>query len=169
MLSLSQSTKLRLIAAAYAGVASFSALLIFWRVLQYKLHPDDAEQYGGMWAGGDLMLGIFIAGLLMLTTFFLIPVLRNDERGYTTYSKAMIGVALTSPLAIALSLVPVGPWWLGAFTISRLVAMPLAMILYLVSWAATRMQGARRRIVMAAAIELGTIVMAMAFLFSRKG
>jgi len=169
MIPLTQRTKLRLIAAAYAGVVAFSGLLIFWRIVQYKLHPDDADQYGGMWAGGDLMLAVFIAGMLLVTTFFLIAVLRNDEAGYNTYSKALTGVALSLPLCIALSFLPVGPWWLGTVSISRMVAMPLALILYLVSWVATSFRAARRRIAIAALIEVGTIVVSVALLMGRKG
>jgi len=171
MIRLSQRTKLGLVAAAYAGVVALSVLLVLLRCLQYKLHPDDAEQYGGMWAGGDLMLALFIAGLLMLTTFFLIPILRNDEPGYTNYSKALIGIALTSPFAIVLTALPGGPWWIGDICISRLFAAPLAIILYFVSWVASGFRGARRRIVIALLIEVGTIAVSMALLmgFGRHG
>jgi hypothetical protein len=164
MIPLSQRSKLRLVAAAYAGVAAVSALLVFLRYLQYKLHPDDAAAYGGMWAGGDMILAVFIAGMLLVPTSFLIPILRKDEPGYTTYSKALIGVALTSPLSIALTTLPVGPWWIGDICISRLVAMPLVIVLYVVSWIATRFRGARRRIVYALLIEVGTIVAAIVLL-----
>ncbi len=169
MIELTQRSKLRLVAAAYAGVVALSVLLVFMRYLQYRLHPDDAEAYGGMWAGGDMILAILIAGMLLVPTFFLIFVLRKDEPGYTKYSKALIGVALTSPLAIAVTALPTGPWWIGVISFSRLLVTPIVIFLYVMSWIATRFRGARRRIVYGLLIEVGTIVTAIVLVMGLKG
>jgi asparagine N-glycosylation enzyme membrane subunit Stt3 len=168
MIPLTQRSKLRLVGAAYAVVVALSVMLVLLRYLQYKLHPDDADAYGGMWAGGDMILAILIAGMLLVPTFFLILVLRKDEPGYNKYSKALIGVALTSPLAIALTALPTGPWWIGVISFSRLLVTPFAIVLYVVSWIATRFRGARRRIVYGLLIEVGTIVVSIALLMGRS-
>jgi len=48
--------QLRLVAAGYAAVLAIAVALIVARYLQYVLHPQDADAYAGMWAGGDMML-----------------------------------------------------------------------------------------------------------------
>jgi len=58
--------QLRLVAAGYAAVLAIAVALIVARYLQYVLHPQDADAYAGMWAGGDMMLELFICFLLMI-------------------------------------------------------------------------------------------------------
>ena len=49
---MSLRSKLIWVAAGYAAVLGASTLLVALRYLQYRWHPDDANQYSGMWAGG---------------------------------------------------------------------------------------------------------------------
>ena len=50
---LSFRPKLSWVASGYAAVLAVSTFLVVWRYLQYRWHPEDANQYSGMWAGGE--------------------------------------------------------------------------------------------------------------------
>lgn len=123
--------KLTLVAAGYAGVVSLSVFLIAWRSLQYRMHPDDANQYSGMWAGGDMILGVFIFCLFMLPTFFLVLVARQSEPLYTGYAKVLIGISLTAPASIGLFAIPYtrnSNSILGWVCMWRLLGSPLVLV-----------------------------------------
>ena len=62
----SRRTQLVCVAVGYAAVFAIAALLIVQRYLQYLNHPDDVAAYGGMYAGGDLLLEVFICGMLLV-------------------------------------------------------------------------------------------------------
>ena len=118
-------TRLYWVAGAYAAVIALSAALIIARYVQYVTHPADVAQYGGMWAGGDLMLEVFITGLLLVVTFFLVLVIRKEESAYTLYSKVLLGVSITAPLSvgiISIDAVSQGTGWLGYACLFRLFA-----------------------------------------------
>lgn len=124
-------TRLYWVGGGYAAVAALSAALIVARYLQYVTHPADAAQYGGMWAGGDLMLELFITGLLLVVTFFLVLVIRKEERAYTVYSKVLLGLSLTAPLSVGLISIPAvsqGTGWLGYACMFRLFASPMVIV-----------------------------------------
>lgn len=124
-------TRLYWVGGGYAAVAALSAALIVARYLQYVTHPADAAQYGGMWAGGDLMLELFITGLLLVVTFFLVLVIRTEESAYTVYSKVLLGLSLTAPLSVGLISIPAvsqGTGWLGYACMFRLFASPMVIV-----------------------------------------
>ena len=124
-------TRLYWVGGGYAAVAALSAALIFARYLQYVTHPADVAQYGGMWAGGDLMLELFITGLLLVVTFFLVLVIRKEESAYTVYSKVLLGLSLTAPLSvgfISIDAVSQGTGWLGYACLFRLFASPMVIV-----------------------------------------
>ena len=98
--------KLSLVAAAYAAVVAFSTFLVVWRYFQYRWHPDDANQYSGMWAGGDMILAVFIFCLLLVPTFFLVLVIRQSEQLYTRYAKVLFFLSLTAPASVGLLAIP---------------------------------------------------------------
>ncbi len=54
-----------------------------------------------MWAGGDLLLYIFIACLFMVPTAFLIWVTAKFEAFYTAYSKFLLGLSLSAPVCLS--------------------------------------------------------------------
>ncbi|HET9306453.1 MAG TPA: hypothetical protein VFO46_10535 [Candidatus Sulfotelmatobacter sp.] len=124
-------TRLYWVGGGYAAVAALSAALIVLRYLQYVTHPADVAQYGGMWAGGDLMLELFITGLLLVVTFFLVLVIRKEESAYTVYSKVLLGLSLTAPLSvgfISIDAVSQGTGWLGYACLFRLFASPMVIV-----------------------------------------
>ncbi|HUD65921.1 MAG TPA: hypothetical protein VMQ17_15130 [Candidatus Sulfotelmatobacter sp.] len=92
--------QLRLVAASCAVVGVVSALLIYVRYLQYVRNPQDAAASSGMYAGGDLLLEIFICFLFLVPTVALVLVIRNSEWCYTTYAKVLLGLSLTAPISV---------------------------------------------------------------------
>jgi hypothetical protein len=159
-----------LVAAGYAAVVAFSALLIFWRYLQYLRNPQDAASAGGMWAGGDLMLEVFIFLLFLLPTAALVLVIRKYEPAYTTYAKALIGLSLTGPMSLILMVVPfLNQWYWGDLSIFRLFAMPIVFFVLTVSRVLTSFARPRRLISYALLIEGLTLVIVIASLFLFSG
>ena len=151
--------QLRLVAAGYAAVVAASVGLIFMRYLQYVMHPQDADQYSGMWAGGDIMLGWFICLMFVVPTVALAIVIRKSESSYTTYAKALLGLSVTAPLSIGFMFIPVLSHWQWAIPISfRLFAIPIVIPVLIFSWWMGRFARARRLISCALAIEVLTLV-----------
>ena len=69
-----------LVAGGYAAALAIAVLLIVLRYVQYATHPQDVADYGGMYAGGDLALEVFICGMFLVVTFFLMLVIPESER-----------------------------------------------------------------------------------------
>lgn len=166
MEALSSRLQLRLVAAGYAAVAVVSALLIFQRYLQYVGNPQDVAAASGMYAGGDLLLEIFICFLLLIPTVALVLVIRKSESAYTTYAKVLLGLSLTAPVSLGLLAVPVfNQWYWGDAIIFRLFAIPIVVVVLIFSQWLTRFARARRLISYALLIEGLTFVVAIAALF----
>jgi hypothetical protein len=169
MKALSQRAQLMLVAAGYAAVAAMSVFLVAWRYLQYKLHPDDANLYGGMWAGGDMMLAVFIFCLLMVPTFFLALVIRKSELLYTRYAKVLVGVGASAPISLGVIAIPAvgqGNGWLGWVFFWRVLGSPLVFLAMTGSRLLARFPRAKRLCNYALLIE-GLTLVAMVFLFGR--
>src|SRR5579864_337562 len=64
--------QLRLVGASYAMLAAVSALLIFQRYLVYVRSPQEVAASSGMYAGGDLLLEIFIGFVYLVPTVALL-------------------------------------------------------------------------------------------------
>ena len=123
--------QLALVACAYVGVLAISAVLIVWRYWQYETHPADAAQYGGMWAGGDLILEFFICGMLLAVTFVLVLVIYRHETAYTNYSKIMVAMSATLPVSvvlIAISAISQSNSLLGWACLFRVFASPVVLV-----------------------------------------
>jgi hypothetical protein len=86
----------------YAAVFLVAAVLLLGRYLQEVTHPADVVAYGGMYAFGDLLLGIFIACLFMIPTAFLVWVMAKYESAYTMYSQFLLGLSLSAPGCLSL-------------------------------------------------------------------
>ena len=158
--------QLRLVAASYAVVGIISALLIVVRYLQYVHNPQDVAAAGGMYAGGDLLLEIFICFLFLVPTVALVFVIRKSEPAYTVYAKVLLGVSLTAPTSCALLIIPVlNQWYWGDACIFRLFAIPMVIVVLLCSLWLTPFARARRLISYALLIEGLTFVVLIASLF----
>jgi len=162
----------RLVGASYAVVGIISALLIVARYLQYVQNPQDVAAAGGMYAGGDLLLEMFICFLFLVPTVALVFVIRKSEPAYTVYAKALLGVSLTAPISCALLIIPVlNQWYWGDACIFRLFAIPMVVFVLIFSWWLTPFARARQLISYALLIEGLTfiVIIASLFLLSKDG
>ena len=158
--------QLRLVAASYALVVAVSALLIFNRYLQYVRNPQDVAASSGMYAGGDLLLEVFICFLFLVPTAALVFVIRKSESAYTAYAKVLLGLSLTAPMSVGLLIIPVlNQWYWGDAIIFRLFAIPIVIVVLILSRWLTRFARARRLISYALLIEGLTSVIIVAALF----
>jgi hypothetical protein len=164
MEALSLRAKLSWVAAGYAAVVAVSTFLVVARHLQYALHPQDANQYGGMWAGGDMILGVFIFFLFLAPTFFLVLVIRKSEELYTGYTEFLFFLSLTAPVSVGLFAIPAvreSNSLLGFACMWRLFGSPLVFGGMAGSRLMARFPRAKRWSLYAALIEgatLGTMI-----------
>jgi hypothetical protein len=166
----SSRLQLRFVQAGYAMVVVVSALLIYTRYLQYVRNPQDVAAASGMYAGGDLLLEIFIGFLFLVPTVALVFVIRESESAYTAYAKVLLGLSLTAPMSVGLLAIPVlNQWYWGDAFVFRLFAIPIVVVVLIFSWWLTRFARARRLISYALLIEGLTFVAIVAalFLFSK--
>jgi hypothetical protein len=158
------------VAAGYAMVLLVAAMLVYERHIQYVNHPADVMSYGGMYAFGDLMLGLFIGGLFLIPTFLLALVIRKSETAYTRYSLTLLGFSLTAPICLGVFLIPAvnqGNSFLGWFCMGRLLASPIVIAGLAVSRLLARFGCAKRLTSYALLVELGSIALLVTlFLFS---
>jgi len=161
--------QLRLVSVGYAVIAAVSALLIYARYLQYVRNPQDVAVSGGMYAGGDLLLEIFICFLFILPTVALVFLIRKSEASFTAYAKVLLGLSFTAPISVGLLFIPVfNQWYWGDVVIFRLFAIPIVIVVLIFSRWLTRFARARRLIFYALLIEglIFVVIAASLFLFS---
>ena len=153
-----------LIALLYAAVLAFAAGLLYMRHLQELKYP--AEASGGMWAGGDLVLDIFIACLFMVPTGFLIAATARFEAFYTGYCKFLLGFSLSAP--VCLSLLYLGKQHVGESLVNlcfdRLVWSPFILAEMGISRLVARFDRAKRFAAYALLIEVLTLGASVALL-----
>jgi len=161
--------QLGLVALAYAAVLVFAAILLFGRHLQELRYPADAS--GGMWAAGDAFLYIFIAGLFMIPTVFLIWITARYEAFYTAYSKFLLGFSLSAP--VCLGVLYLGENHVGESIVNlcfcRLISMPFILGGMGISRLVARFDRAKRFASYALLIEGLTLVIAVALLIHAAG
>jgi len=125
-----------------------------------------------MWAGGDLILELFIVGMLLVVTVFLVLVTRKSETAYTIYSKALVGISLTAPLSVAIISIPAvsqSNSILGFACMFRLFASPLVAFGMGMSRLFARFPRPKRLTVYALAIEGLTLAILVVLLFFSVG
>lgn len=151
------------IAAGYAAVFVIATGLVLARYLLYITHPADVAAAGGMYAAGDIFLAIFIAGLFMVPTAFLVWAVAKFETFYTRYSQVLLGLSLSAP--VCLSVFHFGgnhvPQSLSLLCLCRLLLSPFILVEIGVSRLVARLNRAKKLISYALLIEgltLGTAV-----------
>lgn len=153
--------QLVLVGCGYASVFIVAAILIVVRYFQYVNHPADVAAYGGMWAGGDLMLELFICGMLLVMSFFLVLAIFRHEGAYTTYSKVVLAISITLPVSvglIALTAASEGIPVLGWVCLFRVFASPIVLLGIVMSRLFARFPQAKRLTNYALLIEALTLV-----------
>lgn len=139
--------QLGLVACCYGAVLTLATVLIVERYLQYARHPEDVAASSGMYAFGDLMLEMFIAGALLVPTILLVLVIAKSETAFATYSKILLAFSLSAPLSFGLLLIPAvssGPGLLGYVCLYRLEASPFALAAMGFSRMMARFRSAKR-------------------------
>jgi hypothetical protein len=147
--------QLGIVAAAYAAAILATAALLVVRHMQYL--NDPANAVGGMFAFGDLLLAVFIAGMFFAATLLLVLVIRKSEPAYTRYSQVMFAISLTAPACFAI-MSPALTVLFGWFAMYRLFVSPLLMALLLLSWLLARFPRAKRLLLCALFLEVGSSV-----------
>lgn len=168
--------QLTLVGCGYFLVLIIAAALVVMRYVAYATHPADAAAYGGMWAGGDLILELFIVGMFLFVTFFLVLVIAKSETAYTIYSRALVGISLTAPLSVAMISIPAvnrGDFILsnilGYACLFRLFASPLMAFGIGMSRLFARFPRPKKLIIYALAIEGFTLLLMVGLLFTSAG
>lgn len=163
--------KVSWVPAAYGLALAISVCLVLWRYLQYRWHAEDASLYSGMWAGGDMVLGVFIFCLFLVPTFLLVLVIRNSEPLYTRYAKTLLGLGLSAPLSLGLIAIPEvnqGQSLLGWVFFWRILGSPFVLLVLTGSRLLARFPLAKRLCSYAVLIEGLTLVTMVVFLFARR-
>ncbi len=154
------------VAACYAAILAWAALMVTQRYLAGLRDPNDYN--GGMAAFGDWMLEIFIGMLLLIPTSFLALILRKSEIMYTLFSKILFGLSLTAPVSLGLLLIPaIGQrdTILGSFCFYRLFGAPCVLICLAVSRLLARFRLSKRLLSYGLLTEAVNIVLAVGLLF----
>jgi hypothetical protein len=165
----SSRAQLWLVGLGYAAVFAFGAILLYGRHLQELRYP--AEASGGMWAAGDALLLIFIAGLFMIPTVFLIWVIARFESVYAAYSQFLLGLSLSAPVCLSVFLLSESQvaQTLGSLCLFRLLGSPFILVGIGISRLVARFDRAKRLVSYALVIEGVTIVAALALLIHAMG
>ena len=129
------------IALGYAPVTVVAAGLLYERHLQELNHPADVAASGGMYAGGDALLSIFIICFFMIPTVFLVWVVAKFEALFLAYSQLLLVLCLY-----------------------RLLWSPFMLVVIGVSRCAARIDRAKKLTFYALLIEGLTLVIAVALL-----
>jgi hypothetical protein len=161
--------QLGLVAAGYTAVLAAGALLIYQRHRMYVQHAQEAAAAGGMYAAGDLLLGLMIACMLLVPTGFLALVIRKSEALYDGYAKLLFALSLTAPLSLGILSIPVvseGTGALGWICMCRLLGSPVMIVGCLASRLLAPSDRAKRLTLYALLIEVLTLLLTVGlFLF----
>jgi hypothetical protein len=159
-MSISKRVKIGVVMAGYAGVLAVAAMMIVRRYLAGQRDPDMFS--GGMGAGGDWMLELFLVGLLLIPTFLLALIIRNSETAYTRFAQVLLGFGLTAPACMGLMFVPAigqSNGWLGSLCLYRIFAFPMTSVGLAGCCVLARFKRPRRLILYAILIEILSIVL----------
>jgi hypothetical protein len=153
--------KIGVVVAGYAGVVAVSAFLVGMRYLAEQRDPDTFS--GGMAAGGDWFLELFLVGLLLIPTFVLALVLRDSEADYTKLAKVLFGFGLSAPVSMALMAIPaVGQSknliasTIGYICLYRVFAFPMTLFGFIGCALLAKFKRARRLVWYSLLVEIGS-------------
>jgi hypothetical protein len=117
------------------------------------------------------LLLIFIAGLFMIPTVFLIWVIARFESVYAAYSQFLLGLSLSAPVCLSVFLLSESQvaQTLGSLCLFRLLGSPFILVGIGISRLVARFDRAKRLVSYALVIEGVTIVAALALLIHAMG
>lgn len=134
-------------------------------------HAAEVAAAGGMFAGGDLLLELFVVFLLMIPTVFLVRLGSRFEEPYTTYSKTLLVVGLSAPVCLALFALGNKqlPDSVAAVCLERLFWSPLVLAIIGMSRLMARFDRAKRLTSYALLLETVTLCLAVTLLLYSPG
>jgi len=152
-----------LVAMGYAAVFVFAAAALYGRHLWALQDPVTAS--GGMAAAGDTLLHLFIGGLFLMPTVFLIVIMAKFEVLYTAYSRFLFGLSLSAPVCLSVVLfgenyVAESLSWICWF---RMLESPIVLVGMGISRFAARFDRAKRLASYALLIEGLTLALPITF------
>ncbi len=155
------------IASGYAAVLVSAAVLILGRYLQERYYAGYAAASGGMYAAGDLFLAIFIFGLFMIPTMFLVWFMARFQPFYERYSQLLVGLSLSAPVCLILSYLEESRVWqsLALLCFCRLLGSPFVLVGIAFSRLVARFDRARKLLSYALLTEGLTLGIAVTLLF----
>jgi hypothetical protein len=158
-----------MIGAGYAVVSAYGAWELYERHVWEAAHPAEVSAASGMYAGGDMILDLWIVFLLMIPTIFLVRVISRFEAPAAVYSKILFLISLSAPLCFGISLLGEKhvPANLIVSCLVRLLWSPLFLVLMFFSRIVSKFQNARRLTTYALLSEGVTICVAFALLIFR--
>jgi len=159
--------KVGVIVAGYAGVVLVAAALIVRRYLAEQLDPITFS--GGMAAGGDWFLELFLVGLLLIPTSLLALLIRDSEAASTKFAKVLLGVGLSAPLCVGLMAIPaIGQGknffasMLGWVCLYRVFAFPMTFFGLIGLCVLAKFKRPRRLILCSLLVEITTFILMFA-------
>src|SRR5262245_40237474 len=160
-----------LVGAGYAVILAFAGMEYYDRYLYEISHREEVIAYSGMSAGGDMILSIFFALVLMIPTLFLIWIGAKFEDPYTIYTKLLLFVGFSAPACLALLYVG-GPSLSGTFAVfcfERLFWSPFILAIIAMSRVVARFDRAKRFTSYAQLLEGGTLCTSISLILLRWG
>ncbi|HUB02043.1 MAG TPA: hypothetical protein VL983_05135 [Terriglobales bacterium] len=162
-----------LVVVGYAGVFAVSAALIARRYLAGLRDPDMFS--GGMGAGGDWFLELFLVALFLIPTFLLALLIRNSETAYTKLAQILLGFAIAAPICVALMAIPaIGQTnkfpgsFIGSICLYRVFAFPMTLVGLAGCCVLAKFKRPRRLLVYSLGVEIGTAVLLFSVLTMAK-
>jgi hypothetical protein len=152
--------KVGLVLAGYA--MAFAASILSVAIYDLRFSPADNQAMGGMIAGGEMMLGCAVFGLVSIVpTGLALWFLRGSRRFWSAFSAAGLAFAIVglaavlTPLAArgAMATVPVLVF-VDLLGIAQMLGSPLWIGGFLLFAALAPARDLRRRMLLAAAIEI---------------
>jgi hypothetical protein len=121
---------------------------------------DPAAASGGMAAFGDVLLALFLGGLFLIPSVFLIRILANSETRFLTLSRFLLGLGLSAPVCMIVVVlgenhVAGALSWVCFF---RLLESPVILVAMAAARVSARFDSAKKLISRALLIEGLTLV-----------
>jgi hypothetical protein len=156
---ISTKTELMLVGAGYAVILAFAGAEFCYRYLYEISHPEEVIAQSGMFAGGDMILAIFVGFLLMIPTLFLIWIGAKFEAPYTIYSKLLLLVGFSAPACLALLYFGSQrlPGSFAVFCFERLFCSPFILAIIAMSRLVARFDRAKQFTSYALLLEAATL------------
>ena len=153
-------------------IAGYVAVILVAAVLVHFQHMQHVSDFNAQMSGrvpefhpfSDWMAALGIGGLFLIPTFLLVLMIRESEAAFTNYSKILLAFSVTGPIC-ALVAFPAG--MLADFLLKlcffRLYAMPAVIVGMVASWLFARFNRAKRLILYALLVEVGTFILGLTF------